>query len=132
MQSSTGQIVLEGIADLTLRVVDRESPTYVGKEITYEVQVLNRGSNADQNVRLQIQFPPGLTPKSAQGPMRHSLDKQTVEFEPLVSVAPQGQAVFRVSAIAQTEGDQRVRFAIVSDQVRNPIQREVSTMVYRD
>jgi len=132
VQTSTGQVVLEGMADLTLRVVERDSPVYIGREVTYDVQVQNRGMSADQKVQLQVQFPPGLIPKNAKGPMRHSLDKQTVLFDPVASVGPQGQAIYRVSAIAQAPGDQRVRFAIVSEQVRNPIQREISTMVYRD
>jgi hypothetical protein len=131
-QTSTGVIQLEGMADLTLKVIDRDNPAYLGREVSYEIHVQNRGSSADRNVQLQVQFPPGMTPKSAQGPMRHTLGKQTVVFDPIVTIAPQGHAVFRVSALAQSAGDQRVRFAIVSDQVRNPIQREVSTMVYRD
>jgi uncharacterized repeat protein (TIGR01451 family) len=132
IQTSTGQVVLEGIADLTLRVVGHEGPVYVGREVTYEIQVQNRGMSGDQNVQLQVQFPAGLTPKSAQGPMRHSLEKQTILFEPIAAIGAQGQALYKVSAIAQTPGDQRVRFAIVSEQVRNPIQREISTMVYKD
>jgi uncharacterized repeat protein (TIGR01451 family) len=131
-QTSNSVVLLEGMADLTLKVIDRDNPAYLGREVNYEIHVHNRGMSADRNVQLQVQFPPGMMPKTAQGPMRHTLSKQSVVFDPIVTVGPQGQAIFRVSAIAQAQGDQRVRFAIVSDQVRNPIQREISTMVYRD
>ena len=119
-------------AEPTLQAkVDVLGPVEVGKETVYEVQVLNPGSAAATNVRLQIQFPPGLLPKNAQGDARFSLDRQSVVFEPIVSLAPQAQTTFRVTAVAQpaAERDQRVRFAITSDQVRLPIQKEISTLV---
>jgi hypothetical protein len=48
-----------------------------------------------------------------------------------MSLAPDGQAaIYRVSAHAQSAGDQRVRFSVVSDEVQTPVQREISTKVY--
>ena len=129
---SIGIVTLDGVADLSLRVIDRDNPLEVGRETVYQIQVVNPGSMSANNVQLQVQFPPGLVPKNAEGNTRYSVDRQTILFEPIASLAPQGQAIYRVSALAQSLGDQRVRFSVVSEQVRTPITREISTMVVRD
>ena len=127
--TSTGAVAVEGLADLGLRVTSRDDLLEQGKETTYEIVVQNPGSAPAHNVQLQIHLSAGLTAKNAQGNTRFKLDRQTIVFEPIASLEPKGQAVFRVSAIGQSLGDQRVRCAIASDQVRVPIQREVSTRV---
>lgn len=128
---STATLVLEGIADLTLRVKERDNPLELGRETVYEIQVQNPGSAAATNVQLQMQFPPGLMPTNAQGNTKFALDRQSVVFEPIPSLGPQGQVIFRVTALAQTVGnDQRVRFTLASEEVRTPLQREIGVMVY--
>lgn len=129
--NSIGIIHLEGTPDLNVRVTARDQLVEVGNEMVYEIHVANPGSAAATNVQVQLLFPPGMTPKDAQGGVRFALDRQSVVFEPLATLAPQGQATFRVSAVAQptADRDQRVRFAVVSDQVRVPIHKEISTIV---
>ena len=127
---STGAVVLEGMASLKLRVVDRDNPLEVGKDTVYEIQISNDGAAPAHNVRLQVQFAPGLTPRSAEGNTRYSVKGQTVTFEPIPSLGADGPAIYRVSAHAQSAGDRRVRFAVVSDEVPAPLQREISTKVY--
>jgi uncharacterized repeat protein (TIGR01451 family) len=129
---STGAITMQAISDLTLRVKDQDHLLEVGRETVYEIQVQNPGNAAANNVRVQVQFPPGLTPKSAEGDTKFAVDRQTIIFEPIASLGPQEKAVYRVSARADATGDQRVQFAVVSEQVQVPIQREISTLVYRD
>jgi uncharacterized repeat protein (TIGR01451 family) len=131
MQSAS-VVALEGISDLTLRVVDRDNPLELGKDTVYEILVRNPGNAPASNVQLQAQFPRGLMPKNAEGNTKFSMDRHTVLFEPIPSLGPGGQAIYRVSALAQSIGDQRVRFALASEQVRLPIQREISTIVYSD
>ncbi len=128
---SAGVLLVEGLSDLSMRVIDRDNPIEVGRETVYEIQVLNPGSAPVSNVRLQVQFPPGLIPKNAQSNGRFNLERDSVVFEPIASLAPQAQAIFRVSATAQTAGkEQRVRFSVVSDEVARPIQREINVMIY--
>ena len=129
---SVGVITVEGVSGLSMKVIDRDNPLEVGRETVYEIQVANPGTTPSTNVKLQVQFPPGLTPKSAQGNTRYAIHQQTVEFDPLPALGPQGQAIYRVSALAQATGDQRIRFAIISDQLQTPIIREQGTKVYRD
>ena len=114
---SVSTIVLEGAPDLSLRVIEKDNPLEVGRDTTYEIHVQNNGSAATTNVKINVQFPAGIVPKNAQGPGRFSIDRQGVVFEPIVTLAPQGQATFRVLATGQSAGkDQRVAFAVVSDE----------------
>ncbi len=128
---STGTLVVEGGADLLLKVTGGDSVLELARETTYEVHVKNPGSAPATNVQVKVQFPPGLAPKSAQANAKFTLEGQSIVFEPLAALDSQGQAVFRVTAVGRTAGlDQRVRFSVVSDDVRTPLQREVSVMVY--
>lgn len=129
---SASVVALEGISDLTLRVLDRDNPLELGKDTVYEILVRNPGNAPARNVQLQVQFPRGLMAKNAEGNTKFSMDRHTVRFDPIPALEPHGQAIYRVSALAQSIGDQRVRFALASEQVRLPIQREISTIVYSD
>jgi uncharacterized repeat protein (TIGR01451 family) len=131
-RQSAGVISLEGLSDLSMRVIDRDNPLEVGKETVYEIKVQNPGNVPASNVRLQVNFPAGMMPKSAQGKTRFTMDRQGIVFEPIAQLEPSGETTFRVSAQALVVGDQRVRFAVASDEVRVPIQREISTRVYSD
>jgi hypothetical protein len=118
----SGLLAVEGFADLSMRVIDRKNPVELGRENVYEVRLKNAGSLPATNVRLQIQFPPGFTPKRAQGPSRHAIDRQSVVFEPVPTLGEGGEAVFRISAVPSVAGnDHPVRFMATSDQVRTPI-----------
>lgn len=125
----SGVVTLEGNTDVTLRVVDLHNPLELGKETVYEITVQNRGSLLATNVGLQLKFPPGLTPKKAEGKSRFAMDRHSIVFEPIGELLAQGQVVYRVSAIALAPGDQRVRFSVTCDQVQLPIEREISTRV---
>ncbi len=125
----TGVVALDGVADLTMRVVDRDPIIEQGKETVYEIRVHNPGNAPVSNVQLQGHFPPGMTPRNAQANAKVTVDANGVVFEPIAALEPNGEAIFRVTAMAQAMGDQRVRFAVVSDQVRTPVQREISTRV---
>jgi hypothetical protein len=127
---SNGDLILEGFANLSLRVIDRDNPIELGRETVYEIHVQNPGTASASNVRLHVQFPAGLVPKNAQSHGRFSIERDAVTFEPILSLAPQASAVFRVSAVAQTAGrDQRVRFSVVSDETATPRTREISVLV---
>jgi hypothetical protein len=96
------------------------------------VRIANPGSAPNTNVRVEVCLAPGLLPRSAQGPGPFHIDGQNVVFDGLPTLVPQGQAVFRIAAIGQAAGDQRVRVNVSSDQVHTPASRETGTHVYRD
>ncbi len=129
---NNGTVAVEGVADLTLRVIERDNPLEIGKDAVYEIQVVNPGTSPARDVKIRVEFPPGMQPKQAQGGANYSIEGQTVTFDAIPLLQSQAQQVLRVSATAKSPGDQRVRFAVFCDQIRTPVQREISTLVYRD
>jgi hypothetical protein len=128
---SSALLGVEGIADLAVDL-QGENALELGRETIYEVRVANPGSGPNTNVRVEMAFAPGLLPRSAQGPSSFRVDGQNVVFEGLPLLAAQGQTVYRVLAVGQSPGDQRIRVGVTSDQVRTPATRETGTRVYRD
>jgi hypothetical protein len=128
---STASLTIDGTADLAIEL-QGDNAVEIGREIAYEIRIANPGGAANTNVRVELAFTPGVVPRSAQGPSAFRIDGQTVIFEAVPTLAAQGQTVYRVVAMGQTAGDQRMRAAVVSDQVRIPVTREKGTKVYRD
>jgi uncharacterized repeat protein (TIGR01451 family) len=129
---SSAQIQVQGISDLAIKVIDRDSPIEVGKAAVYEIKVTNQGSAAATGVQVQATLSEGMALTQARGPTQHRLEGRQVFFASLPNLQPQGQAVYYVTALAQTPGDQRCRVQLVSDQTAAPIAREERSFVYRD
>jgi uncharacterized repeat protein (TIGR01451 family) len=128
---SSTVLAVEGIADIAVSL-QGEPALEVGKEAVYEVRVANPGSGANTNVRVEVGLTPGLLPRNAQGPSPFRIEGQTVIFENLALLVPQGQAVYRIVVAGASPGDRRVRVSVTTDQVRAPATRESGTRVYRD
>jgi uncharacterized repeat protein (TIGR01451 family) len=128
---SSALLAVEGIADLAVSL-QAEPALEVGKEAVYEVRVGNPGSGANTNVRVEMSLTPGLLPRNAQGPSPFRIEGQTVIFDSLPLLVPQGQAVYQVRVAGESPGDRRVRVSVTTDQVRAPATRESGTRVYRD
>lgn len=126
------QVRVDGIVALMFEVVDLESPVEIGGETTYEIRVVNQGSKAATNVQVGAIMPQGMRAISGQGESRHAIQGERVVFAPLAQLAPKAESVFRIQAQGLRAGDQRVRVQVVSDEVRQPITKEVSTRVYAD
>lgn len=128
---SSAMLTVEGSADLAV-ALQGENALEVGKEAVYEVRIGNPGSGSNTNVRVEMTFAPGILPRNGTGPSPFRIEGQTIVFDSLSVLTPQGQAVFRVYAIGQSPGNRRVSVSVTSDQVRTPATRENSTRVYRD
>ena len=125
-------VKVDGIVALMFEVVDLESPIEIGGETSYEIRVVNQGSKAASNVQVGAIMPQGMRAISGEGESRHAIQGEKVIFAPLASLAPKAESVFRIQAQGLRAGDQRVRVQVVSDEVRQPITKEVSTRVYAD
>jgi hypothetical protein len=104
----------------------------VGGEIGYEIRVLNQGTAANSGVQLVAYVPSGMNVKSANGPAAHRVQGQQVIFEPLSSLSPRADAVYRLAVQSQQPGDMRLKVQLTSDQVKTPIVKEESTHVYAE
>ena len=130
--STEARVVVDGIVSLMFEVVDVESPIEIGGETTYEIRVVNQGSKPASNVQVAAVMPQGMRAISGQGESRHAIQGEKVVFAPLPHLAPKADATFRIHAQGLRAGDQRVRVQLTSDEVQQPITKEVSTRVYAD
>ncbi|NOY43676.1 MAG: DUF11 domain-containing protein [Planctomycetes bacterium] len=126
------RVQVEGITALTFEVSDSEGLIEVGGKTTYEIVVANQGSKTATNVQIVAIMPPGLRALSGQGDSQHTVQDDRIIFSPLPQLAPKGEATFRIQAQGTRPGDQRVRVMIQSDDLQQPITKEVNTRVYAD
>ncbi len=126
------QVLVEGLSALMFEVEDVEGLIEIGGETTYEIRVRNQGSKAATNVQVAALMPAGIRPLSGQGETRHQIEGPRVVFTPLAQLAPKSDTTFRIQAQGVRPGDQRVRVQVTSDDLQQPITKEVSTKVYAD
>ncbi len=126
------RVTVEGIAALSFEVTDLSSPIETGGETTYEIRVSNQGTKEAANVQVAAMLPAGLRAVSASGETRQQITGQQVVFAPIGRLAPKAETKYRVVAQGTRPGDHRVRVQITSDEVQQPIVKEVSTRVYAD
>ncbi len=125
-------LLVEGVTNLGVKVVDRDDPLEVGKETVYEIRVHNQGTAPATHVQVQVALPEGMQPTTAKGPVNLRLEGKTVTFAALPRLEPRTQAVFVVTALALAPGDNRCRVQVTCDQNRVPITREERTWIYQD
>ena len=130
--SAEQKVLVEGISAIMFEVVDIADPIEVGGETTYEVRVVNQGSKAAENVRIQVEIPPGMTAVSAGGPTKHAIQGSRVQFMPLRRLAPKADTTYRILVRGDEAGDQRVVVQIITDEINKPVTKEESTRVYQD
>ena len=117
---------------LTVEVRDLEDPIEVGGETGYEIRVVNQGTKAATNVKVSINLPAGMQIVSAEGETRHAAQAGNIVFEPLSTLAPKNDTVYRVKVQGVQAGDQRVTVEVNTDDLGQPIRREESTRVFGD
>jgi uncharacterized repeat protein (TIGR01451 family) len=127
-----GKVVVEAMAQLTLKTSHRDEPLEVGHETVYEIRVGNQGNSPDGAVQILATVPEGMSAKSAEGPTAYRIQGQQVIFEPLTRIDSNSQVIFHVGVVAQTPGDRRFRVQMTSTNMREPITREDRTLVYKD
>jgi hypothetical protein len=78
----------------------------VGREITYVIDVTNRGQSAESDVALSVTLPPELTPArlGTTGPTGAEFKGQTVQFVPIARLFPNEKLTYRVRALARNPG----------------------------
>ncbi len=125
-------VMVEGIAAIMFTVADTNDPIEIGGETTYEIRVVNQGSKAATNLRVAVLMPPEMRPVAADGPTRNSVEGSRVLFDGLSRLAPKADTTYRVRAKGVQPGDLRLRVQLLTDEMRTPVTKEVSTRVYTD
>lgn len=128
----THTIEVEGLAALSFEVVDSEDPIEIGGLTEYVVRVTNQGTKAATNVELAANLLGDLEPVEAKGPVPFGIENLLVTFDPLATLAPADEAVFRIRVRGRRSGNQRVQFMLKSDDLKTPLTSEEMTHVYSD
>jgi uncharacterized repeat protein (TIGR01451 family) len=117
----------EGIAAVRFEVLDLDDPVEVGKEVVYEVRVVNQGTGACTNVQLVAGLPEGCTFTGSSGPTQVKAQGQAIIFDPIPNLGVKGEAVYKLKLRGAAPGDTRFRVQLTCDQVRTPVVKEENT-----
>lgn len=94
---------VEAIADLKMTINDPASPVPVGEDVLYEIEIVNRGSRAANQVQVVAQFSDGIEPVAVEGSPAELVPGQAV-FAPIAHVNPGQTVTLKVKAKADREG----------------------------
>ena len=129
-------IVAEGVAAIRFEVVGLENPVSVGKEVTYEIRVLNSGTGPCTNVQLaagladSTEFVGATTGTNQTGAVKAT--GQQLTFDALPTLGVKGEMVYRVRVKGNAAGDLRFRVQLSCDQLKTPIVKEESTTFVKE
>jgi hypothetical protein len=120
---------VEALADLKLVVNDPTGPIAVGKEVIYEVRVMNRGTKAASNVEISVFFSEGIEPTGAEG-----LPAQTgpgqVTAGPIPSIAPGAESILKIRAKADQPGNHIFRAVVQCSDPETRLAAEETTRFF--
>ncbi len=120
---------VEAVADLKLMVNDPPGPIPVGREVTYEVKLVNRGSKEARNIKLVAQFSDGVEPTRAIGQPSEIVPGQVI-FDPILAIPAGGELVLKITARANTGGNARFRAELTCSEPDTKLVSEETTRFF--
>jgi hypothetical protein len=109
--TAAAETQVEAVADIKLVVNDPPGAAPVGSDIEYELQVMNRGTQAAQQVRIVMQFSEGMEPVEFSGGQAKIVPGQVV-CEPLSVLEAGEQVIVKVKARADRAGTHQYRVEV--------------------
>ena len=119
-----------GVPAVLIEVIDLEDPVEVGNQATYEIRILNQGSEIGTNLRLLCTLPDSQEFVSGGGVTPAQARDRTVLMAPLATLASRAEATWRVTVKALKSEDARFKVEFTSDQFTRPIDEYESTTQY--
>jgi len=126
------QTRVDGIASLTMELVDLDDPVEIGAETAYEVRVKNEGSKAATRVSIACELPPEMELKNYKAPVDAIVEGRQILFKSLEQIAPGSEVVYRIHVKGVQEGNHRMRVRMTGASLQEPVVREEATKVYAD
>ena len=123
---------VDGVASLTMELVDIDDPVETGVETLYEIRVKNEGSKPAAGVSIACELPAGMQLITAKAPVDAIVEGRQILFKSLEQVAPGGQATFKIHVKGVEEGSHRMRVRMTGGGLTEPVVREEVTKVYSD
>jgi hypothetical protein len=109
--SGHAETEVEAVSDLKLVVNDPTGPVSTAEHALYEVQVMNRGTQAAEQVKIIVQFSAGIEPVAFEGCQAKLVPGQVL-CQPLASLGAGEQVTLRIKAKAETAGAHQFRVEI--------------------
>ena len=125
-------VVVDQLAELFFEVDDRDDPIEVNGETEYRVRVVNQGSKAATNVKINVEMPGGIQATNTQGPTKGSLSGQNVSFAPVASLAPRSELIYKIKAKGTRDGVHQIKVLLSSNERREAVAKQESTKVYSE
>ncbi len=114
---------------LSVCIQDTENPICIGESTSYNISVMNQGSESDSNVNIVVRFPKEIAPTSTTGDVQGKISGSTVTFGPIGTLNSRQTINVRIDAKAKESGDGRVVVEVSSDSIKTPIMQQESTIV---
>jgi len=129
--SAMAETEVEAISDLKLVVNDPAGPLPLGEQAIYEVQVMNRGSQAAQRVKIIMQFGDGVEPVAFEGCEARLVPGQVL-CQPLAQLGAGEQVTLRVRAKGQKVGTHQFRIEVTSSDGDTRLVSEGTTRFFSE
>ena len=117
----------KGVPAVTFELTDNPDPIQIGESATYTIKVINQGSAEIHNVKVMAAFDALLLPiSSAQG----TVAGQRVTFPTVAAIAAKQSVTYTIAVKGAAAGDSRNKVELSCDELKSPMTREESTIVY--
>jgi hypothetical protein len=113
--TASGQVEteVEAVSDLKLVIDDPSGPVPTTDEAVYDVQVVNRGTEAAQQVKIVVQFGEGIEPVAFEGCEARIVPGQVI-CQPLPVLGAGEQVTLRIKAKPQSAGTHQFRVEVTA------------------
>ena len=119
---------------LTMTVAALHNPVAAGKELTYQISVVNNTGAADHEVMVTAIVPDGMIPvplgTTGPGSTKFVPDGQTIRFNPVMELQPGETLTYRVRVRTKSAGQFHFRVKLTSQNAAQPIIQEADTEVF--
>lgn len=129
--NAAAETLVEAVADLKLVVHDPSGPMPTGEPATYELQVMNRGTQAARQVKIVVQFSDGVEPVAYEGCDARIVPGQLL-CHPLPQLGPGEQAIVKVKAKAEQPGSHHFRVEVTATDGDARLVSEGTTRFFAD
>jgi hypothetical protein len=121
---------VKGIPAVLLEVIDLEDPIEVGTNQTYEVRVLNQGSETLSNVKIVCQMQEAQEFDSGTGSTEVKAEANAITSAILPLLPPKETAIWKLVVKTLKPGDVRFSTELNCDQFTVPIKEVEATQQY--
>lgn len=129
--STETETTVEAISDLKLIVNDPAGPVPTGGDAVYEVQVVNRGTQAAEQVKIVVQFSEGIEPLAFEGCQAKIVPGQVL-CQPLASLGAGEQITLRIKAKAAGAGTHQFRVEVTGADADTRLVSEGTTRFFSE